>query len=321
MQPDTTRSPVISVGECLIDLIADAGHDLATAERFAIREGGAPMNVAVALARLGVPSAFCGVAGDDPFGHRLRALLVAEGVDASRLRLATGADTSLALAWRDERSDGRFRLLRMADRLLAADDIVRAGIGDATALVVGSVSLASSPAREAISRAVSIAVAVNVPVVFDVNVRATLWPGRDALSDACEPVLRLANVVKLSLDDARELWGCSTPEEAIGETSWFGPCLTVITDGERGVHLRHRDDDEIRAYPVFPVDAVDPTGAGDAFTAALISRLIASGWERPGGDDMAFAMAAGAIATTRQGAIHALPDEGAIRDFLAERSR
>lgn len=313
-------SPIISFGECLIDLIADSGSDLRTADRFAIREGGAPLNLAVGLARLGVPAAFCGVAGDDPFGHRLRALLETERVDASRMRLTADADTSLALAWRDQRGDGRFRLLRMADRLLSPADIERAGIPGASAVVVGSVALAESPSREAINRAISIASASGVPVVFDVNVRPTLWPGRAALFAACEPVLSLATVVKLSLDDARELWGCDTAEDAIGEMRWYDPWLTVITDGDRGVHLHDPASDEIRAHAVFAVEAIDPTGAGDAFVAALLSRLIASGWNPPGGGDVAFAMAAGALATTRQGAIPALPDRETIRAFLADRS-
>lgn len=313
-------SPVISFGECLIDLIADSGADLRTADRFAIREGGAPMNLAVSLARLGVPAAFCGVAGDDPFGIRLRGLLEAEGVDASRLRLTGDANTSLALAWRDERGDGRFRLLRMADRLLSPGDVERAGIPGATAVVVGSVALAEPPSREAINRAVSIASASGIPVVFDVNVRPTLWASRAELFAACEPILSLARVVKLSLDDARELWGSETAEDAIGEMRWYDPWLTVITDGARGVHLHDPASAGSRAFPAFTVDAIDPTGAGDAFTAALLSRLIASGWDRPGDDDMAFAMAAGALTTTRQGAIPALPDQETINAFLAARA-
>ena len=320
MNDRSPTAPVICAGECLIDLIADLGADLSTADRFAIREGGAPFNLAVGLARLDVPAAFCGVAGDDPFGARLRSLLATEGVDATRLRLAGDADTSLALAWRDERGDGRFRLLRMADRLLGPGDVERAGIDGAAALVVGSVALAESPSREAINRAVSIASAAGVPVVFDVNVRPTLWPGRAALVDACEPILALATVVKLSLDDARELWGCDTATDAIEEMRWHEPWLTVITDGDRGVHLHDRDRNELRAYAVFPVDAVDPTGAGDAFTAALLSRLVDGGWSPPDDPDVAFAMAAGALATTRQGAIPALPDRAAIQAFLAGRA-
>lgn len=310
------NGPVLCIGECLIDLIAEGDGDLLTADRFAIREGGAPMNVAVALARLGVPSGFCGVVGADPFGRRIRTLLGDEGVDAGPLHVTSGADTSLAFAWRDARGDGAFRILRMADRLLSPEHVERAGIPSAAALVVGSVALAASPSRAAIERALAIARDHRVPVVVDVNVRPSLWPERTALQAACEPVFMAATVVKMSLDDARELWGASTPDEAIAELRMRPARLNVITDGPRGVVIHDAVSDTVRHQPVFPVRAVDPTGAGDAFTAALISRLIGRNWESPGQEDVTFAIAAGALATTQPGAITALPTRATIEAFL-----
>lgn len=278
------------------------------------------MNVAVALARLGVPSGFCGIVGADPFGERIRTLLEAEGVDTGPLRVTSNADTSLALAWRDARGDGAFRILRMADRLLAPEDAERAGIPEAAAIVVGSVALAASPSREAIERAVAIAVEHRVPVVIDVNVRPSLWPDRSALRAACESLLAAATVVKMSLDDAREIWGSPTHDDAIERLRSWPSRLNVITDGERGAAIHDGKTGTVRRVPVFPVRAVDPTGAGDAFTAALVAKLIAKGWRSPDADDVAFAMAAGALATSQHGALSALPRVDAIEAFFAERS-
>lgn len=277
------------------------------------------MNAAVALARLGVPSAFCGVVGADPFGERIRRLLDEEGVDSGPLGVTSEADTSIALAWRDARGDGAFRILRMADRLLAPEDVERAGIPLAMALVVGSVALAASPSRSAIERALAIAREHRVPVIVDVNVRPSLWLDRAMLRAACEPLFAAATVVKMSLDDARELWGASTPDEAIAELRTRPARLNVITDGARGVTIHDAVSDTVWHRPVFPVRAIDPTGAGDAFTAALISRLIARNWESPDRDDLAFAIAAGALATTQPGAITALPNADTIAAFLSER--
>ncbi len=308
--------PVVCAGEILIDLIANAGDTPLTASTFAIREGGAPMNAAIALARLGTPARFCGAAGDDPFGLRLRQLVKREGVNDS-IRVIPGESTTIAYAWRDDRGDGHFQLIRLADRLLSPSDVEAAGVERASALLVGSVALAESPSREAILRAVDIATASNVPVVFDVNVRPTLWPSRDALRDACDPILRVATVLKLSLDDGHHLWGADTPGQAAESAAPFAPSILVITDGSRGVYLMGREPGEMRHYPVYPVEAVDPTGAGDAFTAALISRLRESGWNAPSDDDIRFAMAAGALATTRQGALTALPTLAELEQFLA----
>jgi fructokinase len=311
------NGPVLCIGECLIDLITEGGGDLLSADRFAIREGGAPMNVAVALARLGVPSGFCGVVGADPFGERIRTLLDGEGVDIATLRMTSEADTSLALAWRDPRGDGAFRILRMADRLLTPEDVEQAGIPSATAIVVGSVALAASPSRQAVERALAISAEYQVPVVVDVNVRPSLWTDRAALRAACEPLFAAATVVKMSLDDARELWGTATHEDVIDALRNRPSRLNVITDGERGVAVHDRATATVRRVPVFPVRAVDPTGAGDAFTAALISRLIAKGWQSPDQDDLTFAIAAGAITTTQPGALAALPTREAIEAFLS----
>lgn len=312
---------MLCIGEILIDLIAEPGETLATSSTFAIREGGAPMNAAIAIARLGQPARFCGAVGDDPFGARLQALLDREGVDAAALRMIPGEGTSIAYAWRDERGDGHFHLMRLADRLLQPGDVAAANVASAGALLVGSVALAASPSKEAILTAVETATAAGVPVIFDVNVRPTLWPDGDALLAACEPILRASRVVKLSLDDARHLWGVDQASEAIERISDYGdngPWLTVVTDGSRGVAIRSSDADELRAYAVEAIEAVDPTGAGDAFTAALATRLAQSNWRIPTDADIRFAMAAGALATTRQGALTALPTLAELERFLGK---
>jgi fructokinase len=153
-----TDSPsVLCIGELLIDLIAsDASTSLEDAGTFVARPGGAPANVAVALARLGVPSAFCGVVGNDPFGRRLLHTLEANGVGTAPLRLTDEENTTIAFAWKNERGDGEFRVLRLADRLLNIDDIDDANIALAAAIVVGSVALAVNPSRVAIEHAVEI---------------------------------------------------------------------------------------------------------------------------------------------------------------------
>ena len=150
--------PVLSVGETLIDIIVnDGAPSLVEARDFVARAGGAPANVAVALSRLGVASAFCGVVGADPFGERLIAELRAENVDVSRIRQTTAAPTTIAFAWRDERGDGKFWIMRGADLELAPGDADRAGIAGLTALVLGSVSLAAASSRAAVLHAVALA--------------------------------------------------------------------------------------------------------------------------------------------------------------------
>jgi len=314
-----SKSPVICFGECLIDLIAETGHDLSAAASLTIREGGAPMNVAVGLARLGVPTAICSVVGQDPFGNRLLALLDREQVDRTRMRRSREVDTTIAYAWRDARGDGSFRLVRMADRLLDVADVDGVTIDQAIAIVVGSVSLSAQPSRSAIEHAVRVAAGYQVPIVFDVNVRPTLWSDLGVLRAACEPILQQATVVKLSLDDAASLWQSTAMNDIERSLTVLSAPVIIVTDGARATWVRRGTPGRWSRHEVFTVDAVEPTGAGDAFTSALVSRLLASGWEALTDDDIEFAMAAGAMTTTRAGAIDALPTASDIAHFLGSR--
>ena len=311
------RGPVLAIGETLVDLIvSDGSPDLSRARTFEDRDGGAPANVAVALARLGVPSAFGGVVGDDAFGHRLRAVLDREGVDTSRLRATAEAPTTLAFAWKDARGDGHFSLLRLADRLLTDEDIDGFGIAGLAGLVVGSVALAAEPSRAAITHAVSLAAKAGVPVVFDVNLRPSLWPDLAVATEACRPIIERATVLKASLDDAKALLGVGDdPVVTLRAIAALPPRIAVLTDGARGSYLLDGAG-EPRHVSAFPVEAVEPTGAGDAFTAAFVSRLIARGWTAPDVEDVRYASAAGALATTKAGAMEGLPSQAELDEFF-----
>ncbi len=313
--------PVLCLGEALIDIIAtQAVSSLEEADTFVARNGGAPANVAVALTRLGIPSAFCGAVGDDPFGQRLVAGLATERVDTSQIHRRDVA-TTIAFAWKDERGDGRFWLVRNADTTLTPDDVAAATIENAAAIVVGSVALAAEPSRSAIHHAVHLAVRANVPVCFDVNLRPTLWPDLALAQAVCQPVLTNATLLKLSLDDARGLLDGEddpvTVVRALAETARV-PAI-VLTDGERGCWYR-TSEGEVRHLPAIKVDAIEPTGAGDAFMAALLSRLLERGWSVPDESDVRYAAAAGALATLRPGAWDGLPTAAELAAFVGPES-
>ena len=308
---------ILAIGEILVDfIVADGATSLEAAETFVARPGGAPANASVALARLGLASAFCGVVGDDQFGARLQAELAAEGVDTSRLRQSHEAATTLAFAWKDPSGDGHFWLLRGADARLSEADANVAGVAALDALIVGSVALSAQPARSAIERAVDLARQGGVPVVFDVNLRPTLWSDLASARPACEKVAQRSTLVKLSLDDANGLYGSSvTPDAAIETMLSLGASAVVLTDGERGCWFG--SGSPATFVPAFRVEAVEPTGAGDAFTAAIIARSLASAWAPLSIEDVRYASAAGALATTRPGAWDGLPNRAQLDEFLA----
>ena len=315
----STAGQILAIGEILIDfIVADGATSLNTAETFVARSGGAPANACVALARLGLASAFCGVVGDDPFGSRLQAELAAEGVDTSRLRQSNKAATTLAFAWKDNGGDGHFWLLRGADARLSEEDADAAGVVSLSALVVGSVALSAQPSRSAVERAVDLARQAGVPVVFDVNLRPTLWSDLTSARPACEEVARRSTLVKLSLDDAAGLYGPNvSPDAAIEIILSLGVSAVVLTDGERGCWFS--SGSPAAFVPAFRIEAVEPTGAGDAFTAAIIARSLASGWAPLSVEDVRYAAAAGALATTQPGAWDGLPSRAQLDAFVTHK--
>ena len=315
---DTSTPPVLSIGETLIDIIAtDGAPSLVESREFVALAGGAPANVAVALARLGVASAFCGVVGADPLGERLIAELRAEQVDVSRLRQTDVAPTTIAFAWKDARGDGRFWIMRGADLDISPDDADRAGIATLTALVLGSVSLAAPTSRAAVLHAVALARSSSVPVVFDVNLRPSVWSDPAEALALCESVASRSCIVKLSLDDATGLFGAGVSAEvACAKVLALGAPSVVLTDGARGSWFVNGTNDDVQFVPAYRVEAIEPTGAGDAFAAAIIARAVASGWKPLQREDVEFASAAGALATTRRGAWDGLPSRAQLEAFL-----
>ena len=188
------------------------------------------------------------------------------------------------------------------------------------ALVVGSVALAAEPSRSAVRFAVHAARLAGVPVFFDVNLRPTLWSDPTTAAEICYDVARECVVVKLSLDDAKALMGPeTTAETAINRFLTLGPRFVVLTDGERGCWFASKQEPALRFVPAFAVDAVEPTGAGDAFGAALIARSLLNDWKPPSSEDIRYAAAAGALATTRRGAWEGLPTSSELHSYFAAR--
>jgi sugar/nucleoside kinase (ribokinase family) len=224
----------------------------------------------------------------------------------------------MALAWKNAHGDGEFQLLRMADTLLSERDVEHAAPGNAAALVLGSVVLSDAGSRRGAVSALDLAVSNNVPVVFDLNFRPFLWTSLHVFRAVVEQFLQYARVIKVSMDDARGVWGDDSPEDAIERLAAYGPTSVVVTDGVRGVWYQNGRAN-MRSLPVFEADVVEPTGAGDAFTAALTLRMLQRSWMPPDDDDIRFAMAAGALATTKVGAWSGLRSAESVQEFLADR--
>jgi fructokinase len=314
---------VVCLGEVLIDLVAvDPDAAIQTATTFRKAPGGAPANVAVGVARLGIPSGFIGKVSDDAFGQFLRATLEREGVDVRSVVVDPTARTPLAFVGAAP-GGGRawiFYHRGLADTTLRWDELDSDLIDGAEVFHFGSVTLAAEPGRSTTLAAARVARDHGRLVSFDPNVRLELWDDGDDALRSIREAMPLADVLKVSSDEIAFLTGFDDPARAASRLRSAGPRLVVVTLGAAGTYIQLGSFEDHVSTP--RVAAVDPTGAGDAFVAALLSRLL----ELPGlveGRDPAslieavrFANAAGALATTQLGAIPSLPTAAAVKALL-----
>lgn len=313
----------LCLGEALIDFVADVtGVTLAECPGFRKAPGGAPANVAVGLARLGVSAAFLGKVGDDAFGHFLADTFADAGVDTRFMRFDAAARTGLAFV--SLRADGErdFAFFRnpSADMLYRPDEIPEAAFDGCRIYHYGSITLIQDPSRAATLDALRRAKARGAVISYDPNLRPPLWPDLDVARERILEGMPHADFVKVSEEEAEFLFGPSDLSAHAAALMDRGPRLVAITLGANGAYLANRTA-AVR-LPGFAVQAVDTTGAGDGFVAGVLSELPS---EDPGdisADDLEcigrLACAVGALACTRKGAIPSLPLRSEALAFLSE---
>jgi fructokinase len=319
-----TAAPlVLCLGEALVDRL-----DLPDGDRL----GGAPANVACALARLGTPSAFLGRLGRDAIGEAFAAVFAERGVDTSALQWDAQRPSRVVLVRRDACGDRQFGgfagavagagegAAGFADQALDASEL-SAALGPllATArwLLVGTIPLASPAAASALRLACHQAAAAGVALALDVNWRPTFWnPAADPASGptsaqiaAMEPLLLQAALIKCAAEEARWLFGSDDP--AVVSAAQPQHPDVVVTDG--GAPLRWCFAGLSGELPAFRVPVVDTTGAGDAFMAGLLHGLLHNQPEQR----LRFASACGALVCQGAGAIDPQPSTDAVQAFLA----
>ena len=269
-------SDVVCLGEVLIDFVPTVTPTtLIEAPAFRKAPGGAPANVAVGLARLGVSSAFMGKVGDDAFGRFLVGVLAEAGVDVGPVRFSSEARTALAFV--SLRADGEreFTFYRhpSADMLFAPAEVCAGAIRSAKVLHYGTISLIGEPVRSATLHAIDLAREAGCLVSCDPNLRLALWPDRAAARDGLLHAIAQAQVVKLSDDELRFLTGSDDPAAAREQLWHDRMALLVVTLGAAGcVYFTAGFSGVVGG---FEVEAIDATGAGDGFVAGLLQGLLA----------------------------------------------
>lgn len=314
---------LICTGEALIDFLADRpGLSLTEARSFTWAAGGAPANVAVAAARLGIDTAFMGKIGKDPFGAHIRETLAASGVDVSRL-LATGkARTALAFVALPTPDDPQFMFFRhpSADMLYRPEELDEGFLHAAQVLHFGSIALIADPCRSANLAAAEMVRSGGGFVSFDANYRPALWPSASA-RERILATLPLCDVLKVNEGEVRLLAGKNDLVVGAQDLLQVGPKVCLVTMGAEGsIYVTPRSSGHVPSYTVRSVDA---TGCGDGFMAAALKGIMALGDPSLLGpldleEILRYANAVGALTATKKGGIPSLPTAAQVEVFLEE---
>jgi fructokinase len=265
----TARPVVTVIGEALVDLLPDGGPG-----RYRAAPGGSPFNVAVGLARLGNHTSLMARFAEDDNGRLLRSAAAAEGIDlcaapraAERATVATASVDSAAQATYDFDMDGT------ADWQWTDTELRRLN-RDTAVLHFGSIASWTAPGGARIVDLVGeLRDCGGVLISYDPNVRPAAIGPRDGAVELVEESVRRAHVVKASREDAEWLYPGLAVDEIPARWTGLGASLVILTEGADGASAYRKGREPLRR-PGRPVAVVDTIGAGDAFTAGLLTGFM-----------------------------------------------
>ena len=279
-----------------------------------LKIGGAESNVAIALSRLGLCAGWISSLGDDEPGQLVLDRVRGEGVDTSQVRRLEGYPTGLYLR---EKVGGETRVYYY--RRGAAASTMAPGAFDPGYLrgaeflhLTGITPALSEECRDFTLWAARQAREGGTSVSFDVNYRSKLWSPEEARG-FMEEMLPHTDLLLVGDDEALALWG-REDEGFVRELAAAGPREVVLKRGGEG--SLGLIEDRVIEQPVFPVEEVDPIGAGDAFDAGYLAGHL---WGLDAEQRLRVANAMGALSVATLGDYEGLPDRGELWAFLEGR--
>lgn len=308
---------LFSIGEVLIDFIPlEKGKALKDVISFERAPGGAPANVAAAVAKYGGSSSMITKLGVDAFGDFLVEKLEEAGVETDKVSRTSEANTGLAFVSLrlDGERDFSFYRNPSADLLLDEAEIDEKWFNKGDILHFCSVDLVESPMKQAHTKAIRAMKEIGGLVSFDPNVRLPLWKDAEECKNTILAFIPEAHIVKISDEELEFITGIADEVTAISSLFQGEVKAIIYTKGANGAEL-YVNGKKYESQG-FKANVQDTTGAGDAFIGGFLYKLLENNasieelgqlLETKAEEFLTFANASGALTTEGKGAISALP--------------
>ncbi len=303
---------LVSIGDLMIDFtcLGESDSGMMLYER---NPGGAPMNVAAQLSRLGGNAAVVASVGADEHGEFLKKTMASLGVDVSNVSFNSQWGTRLLFVYFKDGNDRFFSDYRgpRADLEIAEDTVDYKQIEQTKVLLFSPLcNIYEKPIFQATRRAIEVAKENNVLLAFDPNYRFPYKDDKQRQFDI--DAIKNAHILKMTSEEFSYYLGEDDVMRGTEKLLAGNARIVAVSMGKDGCFIRNRTGYAQR--PAYQVDAVDTTGAGDSFMGSIIYQLT-----RPGvdidllttdelGSIAEFANACAGASTTRRGSLLVMPD-------------
>ncbi|MBW9146443.1 carbohydrate kinase [Clostridium sp. CM028] len=317
---------VICIGEALIDFIpCEKGIALKEVNSFLRVPGGAPLNVAATVAKLGGRSKILTKLGNDAFADVIVDAVKPLGVDVSSVLRTNLAKTALAFVSLNENGERDFSFYRnpSADMLLDEKEIKDSDFGEGEILHFCSVSLIDAPIQKAHRKAIEYCSEKNGIISFDPNIRLPLWNSEDECRQAILEFLPEAHILKISDEELQFITGIQDEETALSSLFKGNVAIVIYTKGSSGAEFIVKNKKVFSKG--FTIKVEDTTGAGDSFIGAFLYQIASMDLSLKdilGLDEdiikemLNFSNATAAFVVSKRGAIDALPKKEQVYNIM-----
>ena len=265
---------ILCIGEALIDMICtDKGRPLSEGENFLKKPGGAPTNVAAAIAALGGDVELAAKVGKDPFGQHLVDVMNSFGVSTKWMLKDENYFTTFAFVSLMENGERDFYFNRGADGQLNRDEVEAIDLEEFSIIHFGSATaFLPGPLQIAYQSLLQKSLLQDIFISFDPNYRNLLFQhDKQSFIDQSWNFLDICHFFKVSDEEAMMLTGRATLTDAVNEFLLRTKSVFAITLGKDGTLLGINGKTKI--VPSIKIKPVDTTGAGDAFVGAVLYQL------------------------------------------------